>query len=721
MAFWCRTNDPTTDPAMTPTLPRLIATAGLIASAALPAHAIDTATVELEELQVTAPGGAGSPAPTPTIAGPRPRLKTTLSPSVEALPANTTVIDAAQIARLPVQSYGDIFRPIAGFDVSNYGQGGVGYGISLRGFTDAEHGRDVAFFIDGVPINEVSSIHTPNYVDLNPLIPETIGAIRIVRGPFSVEAGDANFGGAVFVDTKRAEPFATLNVSGGSFDTLRGLATYSQLGPGIQPFLAVEGYNQGGYRQNSDLGRFNAFDKMTIPLDLGSSLSLRVQVYGTSFGQPGYLERDLVRAGLVSPRAAFNPKDGGGKTLQTLVANYVNGSASDELSAVLWASHDVFSRFSDFGGGQRGQVEERETAGGRVRKVFTTSVLDMLPTQILVGADWRTDAIDTIQGSAVARGFTGRNLDLNIFQHNLAGYAQVQVQPFPWLKFTGGARFDQFLYDVHNVLTPAQSPAVSPNVLSPKGGVAVTPTDWLELFANYGQGFRSPSAASELTSNPHLTPLTLDSVEGGGRLVLERASLSGTVFFTNITNETYQPAPDLPVQNLGKSRRDGFEVEGKLIAYRDGLDRVSLFANFAGVTARLLNGAPAIDVPNVPAYIANVGAEFDISAPVTAFGPGRLTGSAYLTFVGAKPLTEDGGLRSKPYPRLTGRLAYVNASGWTAFGQATLYPGDRTSESIFNFGSAVTAASSDIYTAPQPRLTLLAGLSFSFATGGIAR
>uniref|UniRef100_UPI001C080A2F hypothetical protein n=1 Tax=Acinetobacter baumannii TaxID=470 RepID=UPI001C080A2F len=74
-------------------------------------------------------------------------------------------------------------------------------------------------------------------VDLNPLIPETIRSIGIVRGPFSVEAG-------------AAEPLSTVGVSGGSFETLRGLATFSQVGPGLQPFLAYEGYGQGGYRQN---------------------------------------------------------------------------------------------------------------------------------------------------------------------------------------------------------------------------------------------------------------------------------------------------------------------------------------------------------------------------------------------------------------------------------------------------------------------------------------
>ncbi len=244
------------------------------------------------------------------------------------------MIDSAEIARRPVQSYVDIFRPVAGIDVSNFGQGGVGNGITLRGFDGSEHARNIAFFVDSVPINEVSSIHIPNYVDLNPLIPETVRSISIVRGPFSVEAGDGALGGSVFIETRRADPFSTVGISGGSFNTQRGLATFSQLGPGVQPYLAYEGYNSGGYRENGDLGRYNAFNKVTIPLDLGSSLSLRVQVYGTSFGQPGYLQRDLVRAGLVSPRAAFNPADGGGKALQTFVANYVSGPPDDELSAV---------------------------------------------------------------------------------------------------------------------------------------------------------------------------------------------------------------------------------------------------------------------------------------------------------------------------------------------------------------------------------------------------
>ena len=69
---------------------------------------------------------------------------------------------------------------------------------------------------------------------------------------------------------------------------------------------------------------------------------------------------------------------------------------------------------------------------------------------------------------------------------------------------------------------------------------------------------------------------------------------------------------------------------------------------------------------------------------------------------------------------MSGRIAYVHESGWTTYGQATWYPGDRTSESIFNFGSSVSAAAAAIFTSPPPRLTLLAGLTYGFATGAPA-
>ena len=69
-----------------------------------------------------------------------------------------------------------------------------------------------------------------------------------------------------------------------------------------------------------------------------------------------------------------------------------------------------------------------------------------------------------------------------------------------------------------------------------------------------------------------------------------------------------------------------------------------------------------------------------------------LSGSAYVTFVCKKYLTQDGLITTSPYSRVTGKLAYSLPEGWTVFTQATWYPGDRLSEIAINFGNPTGAS-----------------------------
>jgi hypothetical protein len=114
----------------------------------------------------------------------------------------------------------------------------------------------------------------------------------------------------------------------------------------------------------------------------------------------------------------------------------------------------------------------------------------------------------------------------------------------------------------------------------------------------------------------------------------------------------------------------------------------------------------------VPTYTANVGVDFDMAT----INAQRLSGSAYVTFVGKKYMTQDGLLTTSPYQRVTAKLAYAWPDGWTAFSQATWYPGDRLSEAVFNFGDPVSATSSDLFVSAMPRLVVLGGVSYRIPT-----
>jgi outer membrane cobalamin receptor len=288
----------------------------------------------------TAATGPALPANVPALSAEVTRND--LSPSVAALPAASTTIDSETIYRRPYVTYGDIFRPVTGFNVSNYGQGAIGYGIALRGYTEGEHGRDIAYFIDGVPVNEISSIHTPNYADLNILIPETVRNIDIVRGPFNVECGDSNLGGCVTITTKRSEPFASLSASGGSWGTGRAVATYSSMGGTFEPFFVQEGYRTDGYRDNSFVNRYDSFNKLSFLRTDGSVVSLRAQAYGTTFGAPSYINRDAVASGALAPTAAVNRTDGGKSISRTSLPTTRRGRSTTS-SAASFSPATIFS------------------------------------------------------------------------------------------------------------------------------------------------------------------------------------------------------------------------------------------------------------------------------------------------------------------------------------------------------------------------------------------
>ena len=638
------------------------------------------------------------------------------------LPAATTILDSGAIQRTPiVNSYVDLFRPLPGFNVNNFGQGGIGNGIAIRGFTDLEHGRDVAYFIDGVPINAVSSIHTPNYADLNILIPETVERLEVIRGPVSALYGDSNLGGSVNIVTKRFDSSGEVKGYGGYFNTGRGIVTYSQpraKDGTIVPYLEAEGYTTDGYRDNQGYQRYNLFGKVTAPTKYGD-FTLRTQFYGGDWGAPGYLSRDLVQSGALSPKTAVNSSDGGNKELQNVVLNYLVGDLDQALTVTGFVNHDIFVRFADFGGGQREQREERTTSGLTLRKTWTSHLFDLIQAQLLVGTNFRNDSVGVTQMPTVGRMASGPDvLNLNYTEQGLGEYIQAQVQPLSWVKLTGGTRYDHFWYDVNNQLGTSSVPTTDTGVWSPKAGIAVTPVSWLEIFANYSEGFRSPSVVNDVIFNSTVKPIKLRSREVGIQIQpSSRFKFLADLWYTTLTQEIFQATAGLDPQNLGHSIREGYDIEARYFVRQDNQGQASIFVNYTQIRATLTDQSPVAYVPNVPAYIVKIGSDADV--PLGGENsPHRAGGQLYVEFIGKKNLTEDGMITTNPYQRISGRLFYGHQSGWTGFADVIWYPSDRLSETAINFGNPINATAADVFVNPQAPFALMVGASYRFKTGG---
>jgi outer membrane receptor protein involved in Fe transport len=345
-------------------------------------------------------------------------------------------------------------------------------------------------------------------------------------------------------------------------------------------------------------------------------------------------------------------------------------------------------------------------------------MLFTMPSQILIGTNYRSDSVGVIQEPTVDRNPSGpKTEDLSYTEHGWGQFVQAQFKPLPWLKLTGGGRYDHFWYDVDDRLGLTLSPQYDTGTLSPKAGVAVTPFSWLEIFANYGQGFRSPSVVFELQSAPNPKPQKLRSQEVGFQIQTARFRFLADVWSTTLDREVFQPAPGLPFQEIGRSRREGYDIETRYFVKQDASGKASLFVNYTQMRAVLRDRGPSQFVPNVPAYIVNIGTDLDL--PIGgAESPHRLSILFYGQYYGKRHLSEDGVQTTHPYPRVSGRVAYYHQRiGWTAYADLIWYPGDRLSETAVNFGPAVGATASDIFVNPQAPTTVMVGAAYHFKTG----
>jgi outer membrane cobalamin receptor len=112
---------------------------------------------------------ARAQSPPPTAEPVLPPVRITAPPPVAA--SSEVFIPGQDFELLPQGRPADTVRLIPGFVISQHQGGGKADQYFLRGF-DADHGTDVALFVDGLPVNLRSHAHGQGYADLHFLFPK---------------------------------------------------------------------------------------------------------------------------------------------------------------------------------------------------------------------------------------------------------------------------------------------------------------------------------------------------------------------------------------------------------------------------------------------------------------------------------------------------------------------------------------------------------------------
>ena len=538
-----------------------------------------------------------------------------------------------------------VLRLIPGFlAVEHSGGGGKADQYFLRGF-DADHGTDVAFLTDGMPINFRSHAHGQGYTDLNFIIPETIEGLDVFKGAYLPEYGDFATAGVVNFKTRQVVQEGIAQATGGQFDTQRYLLMFSPTKEKVRTLFAAEGYfTNGPYVNDNRYFRGNVLGKLTTNLTSRDELSLTGTFQSSRWNASGEIPLRAVQAGTLDRFGSISPSDGGNTLRSTARVNYHYDTPSGgQFFANAYGQYyrrDLFTNFTFFlndpiNGDGIQQADRRVMYGGDIGYKHSGNVLGM-PSMGTMGFQTRVDDIHARLGTQTMRVPTGATTDSEVLEASYAPFVKAEVQPTSWMRLVGGVRGETFTFDVRNrCVTCGEHPAgrTSSGIVLPKINLILGPWADTEFFVNYGEGYHSNDARSAvaMASSPLARSKNYEIGVRSQPWGTQGIELIATLWRLDLQSELVFQGDDGTTAILGPSTRKGVEVAARGQVWGP----ISLNGSVAWTQAEFRNGDAIPLAPELMAYGA-----------VLVRWPEGLASQLQATYLGVRPLTEDRSIKS---------------------------------------------------------------------------
>lgn len=533
-----------------------------------------------------------------------------------------------------------VLRLIPGFvAVEHSGGAGKGDQYFLRGF-DGDHGTDVAFFSDGMPINFRSHAHGQGYADLNFIIPETIDGLDVHKGAYLPEFGDFDTAGAVNFRTRQVVKEGIVQAAGGQFDTQRYMLMFSPTKDRIRTLFAGEGYyTNGPFLNDNRYFRANLLGKITTNFSSRDEVSLTATFHKAQWNASGEIPLRAVSAGTLDRFGAIDPSEGGKTLRSTARLNYhYDTHSGGQFFANAYAQYYTFDLYTNFtfflhdpiNGDGIQQHDNRVMYGGDIGYTQRAEVLGV-PSVGTIGVQTRLDDIHARLGTQVRRNPLGTTMDSDILEASYAPYIKAEVQPLSWMRVTGGFRAETFTFDVRNRCPDcAEQPAGrrTSSIVLPKANLILGP--WLrsEFFANYGEGYHSNDARSVVASgsSPFARARTYEVGVRSKPWGPDGIEFVTTLWGIDLKSELVFVGDEGTTESRGASRRRGVEVAARGQLWGP----VYLNGSLTWSKAEFNNGEAIPLAPELTAYGA-----------ILVQWPEGLRSQIQATYLGVRPLIED--------------------------------------------------------------------------------
>lgn len=522
--------------------------------------------------------------------------------------------------------------------------GGLWNSFALRGFVGDEN----------LPSNYLVNGFNAGRGFAGPRDLSGVESVDVLKGPRSALFGRGEPGGTINLVTKRPTftSAGEIRLSAGSFNTYRADADWTA--PLADAFaVRLVGYYEdaGSFRDEIETLRYGAspsvawrptentglvyeleYSHQEIPFDRGVVAingELGLIPRSTFLGEPGdgHMDADVVGHQLElqhdfssnwSALVGFNFR----QTSLEGSAHEAELGGSRQRLFVDGENLARFRRYRDYDAKYRvlrGEISGRFDTGGIEHRVITGLDADRFENdQVFLrarGPGLSTDP--TLEQQNAINVFNpvygqyplpdpGPNTDRIEIQQSIGFFVQDQISLTEQLQVRLGARFDYYDQTLENRRSDTES-ELSTQKFSPQFGVVYEATDFVSVYAAFGQNFR-PLSGSDANGDG-FEPNQTTSLEAGAKFSLRDGAIQGTVAVFNVGQENILVVDDpsaFTYAAIGEAESRGFEldVNGQIA---DGLN---LWASYAFVDASTSNafndanfgvmipaGSPLLNIP----------------------------------------------------------------------------------------------------------------------------
>ena len=591
-----------------------------------------------------------------------------------ATTASQGVIVNDEITLTPAFRPGQVLETVPGLQVTSHSGEGKANQYLMRGY-NLDHGTDLATFVDGMPVNELTHAHGQGYTDLNFMIPELATDVQYTKGIYYANVGDFGSVGSIHINyLNRIDD--QVSVTAGTLGFQRIFAAAStDLGSGALLGALEFKHYDGPWDHADDQRALNAVLRCSQGDDR-DGLSVMGTVYRGLWNSTTDQPLRAITEGLIDRFGTLDPADGGQAQRANFTMQYYKSIAAGQLHANAYVFNNQLTLWNDFThflvdpvhGDQEQQHENRTTVGAEVNYERTIPLAG-LDNTLLTGVYVRSDYNNVLRAPTAGRVAIPAAQDpLNFSESdrvrvtNIAPYVQETIHWTEWFRTVFGLRYDA----IHGVDGGTNAGSAGASLWEPKGSLIFRPLESTELYISAGRGFHSDDlrgVTAAQTSGQQGAPLIARQTgEEVGVREHFTSNLTGTLALYTLKAEsetTYDP--DAGVDSAGPgSRRRGFEINLTYQALRWLEFYASYSDNHARYTTPYDDGTGHVGefLPNAPFATGS----FNVYVKNLDHWSGGL-GYRYLS---AFPLSSDDAIQGRGYGEWNGDAHYAFGDGWNA-------------------------------------------------------